>query len=114
MGPVAREIMRSGQTSSLWCGANFGEGVPAQVSSSSSDHGSKLRGPFQNALHFVSKRDVNISKLKSPYDEAKHKPCHNVKAYEKMEERTVPLVSSQCSEWKLYNSYYPALSVNPH
>ncbi|GBL90991.1 hypothetical protein AVEN_184387-1 [Araneus ventricosus] len=41
----------------------FGEGVPAQVSSSSSDLGSKLRGPSQNSHRVASKRDVNISKL---------------------------------------------------
>ncbi|GBM02193.1 hypothetical protein AVEN_190610-1 [Araneus ventricosus] len=38
----------------------FGEGVPAQVSSSSSDRGSKLRGPSQNSPRVASKRDVNI------------------------------------------------------
>ncbi|GBO11827.1 hypothetical protein AVEN_224339-1 [Araneus ventricosus] len=41
----------------------FGEGVPAQVSSSSSDRGSKLRGPSQNSPRVASKRDVNITKL---------------------------------------------------
>ncbi|GBN17450.1 hypothetical protein AVEN_232543-1 [Araneus ventricosus] len=41
----------------------FGEGVPAQVSSLSSDHGSKLRGPSQNSPRVASKRDVNIAKL---------------------------------------------------
>ncbi|GBM85643.1 hypothetical protein AVEN_33358-1 [Araneus ventricosus] len=41
----------------------FGEGVPAQVSSSSSDCGSKLRGPSQNSPRVASKRDVNITKL---------------------------------------------------
>ncbi|GBN77308.1 hypothetical protein AVEN_204474-1, partial [Araneus ventricosus] len=42
MGPVARKIIRSGQMPSRWCGAEkFGEGVPAQASSSSSDRGSK-------------------------------------------------------------------------
>ncbi|GFW97531.1 uncharacterized protein TNCV_4992061 [Trichonephila clavipes] len=33
------------QTSSLWCGVVVRRGVLAQVSSSSLDHGSKLRGP---------------------------------------------------------------------
>ncbi|GBL95437.1 hypothetical protein AVEN_154829-1 [Araneus ventricosus] len=42
----------------------FGEGVPTQVSSSSPDSGSKLRGPSQNSPRVVSKRDVNITKLK--------------------------------------------------
>ncbi|GBN67711.1 hypothetical protein AVEN_134088-1 [Araneus ventricosus] len=41
----------------------FGEGVPAQVSPSSSDCGSKLRGPSQNSPRVASKRDVNIAKL---------------------------------------------------
>ncbi|GBM55721.1 hypothetical protein AVEN_196616-1 [Araneus ventricosus] len=41
----------------------FGEGVPVQVSSSSSDRGSKLRGPFQNSPRVDSKRYVNIIKL---------------------------------------------------
>ncbi|GBO04576.1 hypothetical protein AVEN_269662-1 [Araneus ventricosus] len=40
----------------------FGEGVPAQVSSSSSNLGSKLRGPSQNRTVVASKRDVNITK----------------------------------------------------
>ncbi|GBM60854.1 hypothetical protein AVEN_179009-1 [Araneus ventricosus] len=37
----------------------FGEGVSAQVSSSSSDRGSKLRA--QNSPRVASKRDVNIT-----------------------------------------------------
>ncbi|GBN05870.1 Aspartyl/asparaginyl beta-hydroxylase [Araneus ventricosus] len=41
----------------------FGEGVPARVSSSSSDRGSKLRGPSQNSPRVASKRDINITKL---------------------------------------------------
>ncbi|GBN44597.1 hypothetical protein AVEN_190989-1 [Araneus ventricosus] len=41
----------------------FGKGVPAQVSSSSSDRGSKLRGPSQNSPRVAAKRDVNITKL---------------------------------------------------
>ncbi|GBN03506.1 hypothetical protein AVEN_116548-1 [Araneus ventricosus] len=41
----------------------FGEKVPAQVSSSSSDHGSKLRGPSQNSPRVDSEWDVNITKL---------------------------------------------------
>ncbi|GBN78841.1 hypothetical protein AVEN_200166-1 [Araneus ventricosus] len=36
-------------------------GVPAQVSSSSSDRGSKLRGPSQNSPRVASERDVNIT-----------------------------------------------------
>ncbi|GBO35715.1 hypothetical protein AVEN_192177-1 [Araneus ventricosus] len=38
-------------------------GVSAQVSSSSSDHRSKFRGPSQNSPRVASKRDVNITKL---------------------------------------------------
>ncbi|GBN24777.1 hypothetical protein AVEN_11509-1 [Araneus ventricosus] len=38
-------------------------GVPAQVSSSHSDHRSKFRGPSQNSPRVASKRDVNITKL---------------------------------------------------
>ncbi|GFW14852.1 transposable element Tcb1 transposase [Trichonephila clavipes] len=34
------------ETSSRWCGVVVRRGVPAQVSSTSLDHGSKLRGPF--------------------------------------------------------------------
>ncbi|GBM23697.1 hypothetical protein AVEN_257614-1 [Araneus ventricosus] len=41
----------------------FGEGAPAQVSSSSADRGSKLRGPSQSSPLVASKRDVNITKL---------------------------------------------------
>ncbi|GBN66369.1 hypothetical protein AVEN_139314-1 [Araneus ventricosus] len=41
----------------------FGEGVPAQVSSSSSDCGSNLRGPSQNSSRVASKRDFNVTKL---------------------------------------------------
>ncbi|GBN07393.1 hypothetical protein AVEN_10064-1, partial [Araneus ventricosus] len=45
----------------------LGEGVPAQVPSSSSDRGSKLRGPSQNSPRVASKQDVNITKLNSPF-----------------------------------------------
>ncbi|GBL78800.1 hypothetical protein AVEN_65334-1 [Araneus ventricosus] len=41
----------------------FREGVPAQASSSSSERGSKLRGPSQNSSSVASKRDVNVNKL---------------------------------------------------
>ncbi|GBL72126.1 hypothetical protein AVEN_115130-1 [Araneus ventricosus] len=43
----------------------FGEGVPAQVSFSSSDRGSKLGGPSQNSPRVASKRDVNVTKTKT-------------------------------------------------
>ncbi|GBM76813.1 hypothetical protein AVEN_122190-1 [Araneus ventricosus] len=39
----------------------FGQGVPAQVSSSSSDRNSKLRGPSLNSPCVASKRDVNLT-----------------------------------------------------
>ncbi|GBM11675.1 hypothetical protein AVEN_16975-1 [Araneus ventricosus] len=42
-------------------------GVPAQVSSSSSDLGSKLRGPPQNSPRVDSKLDVNIAKTKPSF-----------------------------------------------
>ncbi|GBM87871.1 hypothetical protein AVEN_182890-1 [Araneus ventricosus] len=41
----------------------FGEGVPAQVSSSSSDRSSKLQSSSQNSPRVASKWDVNITKL---------------------------------------------------
>ncbi|GFT17482.1 netrin receptor UNC5B [Trichonephila clavipes] len=37
------------ETSSRWCGVVVRRGVPAQVSSTSLDHGSKLRGPSPKA-----------------------------------------------------------------
>ncbi|GBM68736.1 hypothetical protein AVEN_263562-1 [Araneus ventricosus] len=39
----------------------FGEGVPAQVSSSSSDLGSKLRGPSLNSPRVASKRESHLT-----------------------------------------------------
>ncbi|GBM30618.1 hypothetical protein AVEN_18313-1 [Araneus ventricosus] len=60
MGPVERYIIRSSQTPSHWCGVEAWRGVPAQVSSS--DRGSKLRGPSQNIPLVALKRDVNITK----------------------------------------------------
>ncbi|GFS52987.1 uncharacterized protein TNCV_331181 [Trichonephila clavipes] len=38
------------ETSSHWCGVVVRKGVPAQVSSTSLDHGSKLHGPSSKAL----------------------------------------------------------------
>ncbi|GFX37501.1 uncharacterized protein TNCV_4899311 [Trichonephila clavipes] len=38
------------ETSSRWCGVVVRRGVSAQVSSTSLDHGSKLRGPSPKAL----------------------------------------------------------------
>ncbi|GBM84385.1 hypothetical protein AVEN_28709-1 [Araneus ventricosus] len=39
----------------------FGKGVPAQVSSWSSDRGSKVQGPSLNSPRVASKRDVNLA-----------------------------------------------------
>ncbi|GFW71287.1 uncharacterized protein TNCV_537051 [Trichonephila clavipes] len=38
------------EMSSRWCGVVVRRGVPAQVSSTSLDHGSKLRGPLPKAF----------------------------------------------------------------
>ncbi|GFV98106.1 uncharacterized protein TNCV_4448661 [Trichonephila clavipes] len=58
--PVPLKTHRAGQrcmlnlsraeTSSHWCGVVVRRGVPAQVSSTSLDYGSKLRGPSPKAL----------------------------------------------------------------
>ncbi|GFW95951.1 uncharacterized protein TNCV_4173781 [Trichonephila clavipes] len=58
--PVALKTRRVGQrctlnlsraeTPSRWCGVVVRRGVPAQVSSTSLDHGSKLRSPSPKAL----------------------------------------------------------------
>ncbi|GBM99899.1 hypothetical protein AVEN_188416-1 [Araneus ventricosus] len=40
----------------------FGNWVPVQVSSSSSDHSSELRGPYRNFPRVASKRNLNLSK----------------------------------------------------
>ncbi|GFU06189.1 uncharacterized protein TNCV_4764991 [Trichonephila clavipes] len=60
LSPVPLKTRRVGQrctlnpsraeTSSHECGVVVRRGVPAQVSSTSLDHGSKLRGPAQKAL----------------------------------------------------------------
>ncbi|GBM71419.1 hypothetical protein AVEN_185725-1 [Araneus ventricosus] len=54
----------------VWCTLNpsrpFGERrATAQVSSSSSDRGSKVRGPSQNSPRVASKPDVVVTKLSS-------------------------------------------------
>ncbi|GBM02392.1 hypothetical protein AVEN_138491-1 [Araneus ventricosus] len=41
---------------------NFGEVVPTQISSSSSDRSSELRGSSQNSPRVASKRNINITK----------------------------------------------------
>ncbi|GBL94649.1 hypothetical protein AVEN_83968-1 [Araneus ventricosus] len=63
MGPVASQIIRSGQMSSRWRGAGaWRRGAsPAQVPYLSSDCGSKLRGSSLNSPRVASKQDVNIN-----------------------------------------------------
>ncbi|GFU50145.1 uncharacterized protein TNCV_640571 [Trichonephila clavipes] len=66
--PVPLKIRRVGQrctlnlsraeTSSRWCGVVVRRGVSAQVSSTSLDHGSKLRGPSPKA--FVSLNSATL------------------------------------------------------
>ncbi|GBL80708.1 hypothetical protein AVEN_225351-1 [Araneus ventricosus] len=46
--------------------SGMGGEVPSQVSSSSSDRGSKLRVPSQNSSRVPSKRDVSVTKLNLP------------------------------------------------
>ncbi|GFX09709.1 hypothetical protein TNCV_653081 [Trichonephila clavipes] len=46
------------ETSSLWCGVKVRRGVPAQVSSTSLDHGSKLRGPTLNVERLMRIKSV--------------------------------------------------------
>ncbi|GFS92653.1 uncharacterized protein TNCV_1160971 [Trichonephila clavipes] len=70
--PVPLKIRRVGQrctlnlsraeTSSRWCGVVVRRGVAAQVSSTSLDHGSKLRGPSPKALVQLNS-DVNIQSI---------------------------------------------------
>ncbi|GBL72730.1 hypothetical protein AVEN_127963-1 [Araneus ventricosus] len=47
----------------LVCCGSLERDVPVQVSSSSSDSGSKLRGPSQTSPRDALKRDINITKL---------------------------------------------------
>ncbi|GFT07038.1 uncharacterized protein TNCV_1415821 [Trichonephila clavipes] len=52
------------ETSSRWCGVVVRRGgVPAQVSSTSLDHGSKLRGPSPKSPRAAEQCDVNINSL---------------------------------------------------
>ncbi|GBN53968.1 hypothetical protein AVEN_113319-1 [Araneus ventricosus] len=71
--PYVRQLrVRSyvvGQTSSrLCCTGLWREGVPAQVSSSSPERGSKLRRPSQNSPRVAPNRDVNIIKTKQKHN----------------------------------------------
>ncbi|GBM75030.1 hypothetical protein AVEN_213327-1 [Araneus ventricosus] len=60
------------QMSSRRCGEEVWR-ERCQVQSSSSDHGSKLRGLSQNNPHVASKRDINITKL-----QLSHPACSDV------------------------------------
>ncbi|GBO46038.1 hypothetical protein AVEN_165652-1, partial [Araneus ventricosus] len=66
MRPSARYIIRSGQTSPNWCGAEAWRGGASSGVSPSFDCGSKLRGSSQNSPRVVSKRDVYITKPTTP------------------------------------------------
>ncbi|GBM09026.1 hypothetical protein AVEN_229057-1 [Araneus ventricosus] len=57
IGPVACSIIcrRSNVLPLVWCGS-LERGLPVQVSSSSSDRDSKLRGQSQNSPRFASKQ----------------------------------------------------------
>ncbi|GBM49551.1 hypothetical protein AVEN_1884-1 [Araneus ventricosus] len=61
MGSVARQIIRSWQTSFPWCSVGVRR-ADANMRSSSSDRCSKLRAPSQNSPRVASKRGVNITK----------------------------------------------------
>ncbi|GFS76755.1 uncharacterized protein TNCV_1623081 [Trichonephila clavipes] len=52
------------ETSSRWCGVVVRRGeVPAQVSSTSLDYGSKLRGPLPKSPRVAEQCDVNIQSI---------------------------------------------------
>ncbi|GBM92588.1 hypothetical protein AVEN_176144-1 [Araneus ventricosus] len=61
MGPVVRKSYLEAKRPPASVERKFGEGVPAQVSSSSSDRDSELRGQSQNSPPDASKRDLNIT-----------------------------------------------------
>ncbi|GBN19525.1 hypothetical protein AVEN_76265-1 [Araneus ventricosus] len=63
MGPLHAKSYVETKRPPADVGRKFGEWMPAQVPSSSSDRGSKLRGLSQNSPRVASKRDVNITKL---------------------------------------------------
>ncbi|GFT54766.1 uncharacterized protein TNCV_5001371 [Trichonephila clavipes] len=50
VGERCRLTLSRAETSSRWCGVVVRRGVPAQVSSTSLDQGSKLRGPSPKPL----------------------------------------------------------------
>ncbi|GFU91973.1 uncharacterized protein TNCV_3765981 [Trichonephila clavipes] len=49
------------ETSSRWCGVVVREGVPAQVSSTSLDHGSKITWSVAKSPRVAEQCDVNIN-----------------------------------------------------
>ncbi|GFX77527.1 hypothetical protein TNCV_4025771 [Trichonephila clavipes] len=57
--------VKSVETSSRWCGVVVRRGLPAQGSSTSLDHGSKLRGPSPKA-RVAEQCDVNIQSINQP------------------------------------------------
>ncbi|GBM41322.1 hypothetical protein AVEN_241482-1 [Araneus ventricosus] len=65
IGPVERQIIRRCKRPPIGVALKFGEGVPAQMSSSSSNRDSKLRGPSPNSCRVSSKRGSNITKTKA-------------------------------------------------
>ncbi|GBM84883.1 hypothetical protein AVEN_49930-1 [Araneus ventricosus] len=63
VGPLHLKAYIGTKRSTVGMVRKLGERVPAQALSSSSDRGSKLRGPSQNSPRVVSKRVINITKL---------------------------------------------------
>ncbi|GFW84907.1 uncharacterized protein TNCV_681951 [Trichonephila clavipes] len=51
------------ETSSRWCGVGVREGVPAQVSSTSLDHGSKITWSVAKSPRVAEQCDVNIQSI---------------------------------------------------
>ncbi|GFX77964.1 uncharacterized protein TNCV_909811 [Trichonephila clavipes] len=63
------------ETSSRWCGVVVSsEGVPAQVSSTSLDHGSKLRVRRQKNPRVAEQCDVNIQSINQSINRLRSKP----------------------------------------
>ncbi|GFW27655.1 uncharacterized protein TNCV_765371 [Trichonephila clavipes] len=95
--PVSLKTRRVGQrctlnlsraeTSSHWCGVVVRRGGQAQVSSTSLDHGSKLRGPSPKSPRVAEQCDVNIQSINLqtiflasiPFRQRSEKNCSNDK-----------------------------------
>ncbi|GFW10725.1 uncharacterized protein TNCV_4918441 [Trichonephila clavipes] len=77
--------MSRAQTSSRCCGVVNRRGVPTQVSSLSLDHGSKLRGPSQNALIYL-----NSATLSEKLYTNSAQPDSSLEVNKKSAQRTVP------------------------